>query len=60
MPICAVCDTRYYPAGYGGPGEPCDCGQEWAEDYVESDDDAHEVRALRYQWRERLCAEREE
>lgn len=51
MPICTICDTRYYPATFSAPGEGCDCNHCYAADYVETDADAEEVAELRRQWK---------
>lgn len=28
MPICVVCNVRFYEDGWYEPGEPCPCGHE--------------------------------
>ena len=37
MPLCVVCDSRFYYQTQMDPAEPCDCGECWTKEQAEQD-----------------------
>jgi hypothetical protein len=47
MPRCIVCNSEFCHLSFGGPSEPCDCGQEYTRADWRADEPQGETLAER-------------